>query len=348
MTTYTTQKISARTDAGAITGAEILPVVRTGDTVDYRTTIDAIVTYLQANPAILQLLEDNFGEHIVEGFDAIFGDVRLRNTGDTSQWLAQVDADGNLVFALDTGLAGTLVLNGGGNVTLGLSTFRTQIVSDSSTSYTLKGSENKARLNRFTGSGAVTVTMLADADVVDPTLDLFYTNDWFILERNTTQTVTFSPGSGVTITNAHTGATGAVAITRKGGQMLVRRTGLNAYVVWGDIAQRRVETVVAVTSSSGVLALDWSLGNVFTCTLTENITSITYSNLPSGVFQAARLRLTNHASSPKTVTGYAAGTKWRDGAAPTMTATNGAIDEIGLDCYGDGTTVLAKYIQNYQ
>lgn len=356
MTTYTTQKISARTDAGALDGAEIFPVVRTGDAGDYRTTIDAVVTYLLTNVDILTLLEDRFGVHILEAFDAILGDVTAddllvqsvsqRNTGDTSQWVSSVDADGNLVFAPDTGLEGVLVLNGGGDVTLGLSTFRTQIVTRNA-DYTLLGNEDKARHVRATKSGsAQAITIQQDSAVADPDTDLFYTNDWLILERATTQTVTLTQGTGVTITNAYTGATGSIAISHKGGLIMVRRTGANAYSVWGDIPKRKVETVVALASASGVLTIDWSLGTMFTLVLTEDITSVVHSNLPSGVGQSIGIRITQHASAAKTITGWAAGTKWRGGTY-AVTATLSAIDEVGLSCHGDSTTVLGKYGQAF-
>jgi hypothetical protein len=292
---------------------------------------------------------DNFATHIIEGYTAIFNAVTLFY-GQLSRWRFTTDASGNFRIAPhadDTSGDQILLLNPQGDVLAGRLNYRTRIRSLSDTAYIPLSSSDSAALLRMTSASAITITFQQDSDVVDPLADTFFTDNWGMIQRAGAGSVTIAAGTGVTITNGKTGGS-TVTIPAKGGIAFWRRTGTNTYEITGEINARRVETVVAVTSVAGVLTLDWSPENVFTCTLTEDITSIIFNNLPSGEFQATRLRLTNHASSPKTVTGWPAGTKWRDGAAPTMTATNGAIDEIGLDCYGDGTTVLAKYIQNYQ
>lgn len=355
MTTYTTQKISARTDAGAITGDEIFPVVRPDDTGDYRTTVDAVVTYLLTNPDILTLLEDRFGVHILEAFDAILGDVTAddlqvqavsqRNTGDTSQWITEVDPDGNFVIDHDTGTEGALVLNGGGDVTLGLSTFRTQIVTRSA-DYTLLGNEDKARHVRATKSGSSqAITIQQDSAVSDPTTDLFFTNDWLLLERATSQAVTLTQGTGVTITNAHTGATGSLAITHKGGVALIRRTGANAYSVWGDIPQATSYPVITLTSSGGAATMDWTLGDVFAITLTEN-TTITHANLSTDCAQNKQLFVTQDSDTAKTLD-FAGTSRWPSGGEYAATTDLSSTDELSLTNRGDGATVYYKYTNNF-
>ena len=58
-----------------------------------------------------------------------------------------------------------------------------------------------------------------------------------------------------------------------------------------------------VSSSSGTLTLDMSKANVFQCTLTENISTITITNPPkTGTYGELELKLIQHASSSKTVT----------------------------------------------
>lgn len=104
------------------------------------------------------------------------------------------------------------------------------------------------------------------------------------------------------------------------------------------------DTVTAVSSSSGVLTLDLSLGSYFTCTLTENITSIVFSNAPaSGKGQAFSIHFTQHASSAKTITGWPANTKWFGGTYAISTALS-AVDEVGITYYSS-TKILGKYAQ---
>jgi len=61
------------------------------------------------------------------------------------------------------------------------------------------------------------------------------------------------------------------------------------------------ETVQTLTSSSGVLAINMSSGKAGTITLTENITDIDFTNVPSSGEAEFTLHITQHASSAKTV-----------------------------------------------
>ena len=61
------------------------------------------------------------------------------------------------------------------------------------------------------------------------------------------------------------------------------------------------ETVQTLTSSSGVLAINMSSGKSGTITLTENITDIDFTNVPSSGEAEFTLHITQHASSAKTV-----------------------------------------------
>ena len=73
-------------------------------------------------------------------------------------------------------------------------------------------------------------------------------------------------GTVLAITNGGTGAsTAATALTNLG-------------------AAKDRSTVTALTNSSGVVNVDWSLGDYFTLTLAANVTSVTSSNLPASGF----------------------------------------------------------------
>lgn len=82
-------------------------------------------------------------------------------------------------------------------------------------------------------------------------------------------------------------------------------------------------TPVSLTSTSASIAVDASLGNVFTHTMTENTTLANPSNLVAGASITITFR--QHASSPKTL---AFGSYWYfpGGTDPTITATNSAKD----------------------
>lgn len=90
-------------------------------------------------------------------------------------------------------------------------------------------------------------------------------------------------------------------------------------------------TAVSLTSSSASIASDFSLGNNFTHTFTENTTLANPSNLVAG--QSGVIVFTQHASSPKTLA-YGSYWKFSNGTVPSVTASNSAVD------------VLAYYVES--
>ena len=105
----------------------------------------------------------------------------------------------------------------------------------------------------------------------------------------------------------------------------------------------------SVSSSGGVLTLDCSTAKVFDCTLTENITGITWSNGIEG--ETYLLRLKQHASAAKTVVpGTSGGTRYSNTLASfTMTPDLSAIDELEFKYHGTDTKWdLFKVTQGFQ
>jgi len=84
-------------------------------------------------------------------------------------------------------------------------------------------------------------------------------------------------------------------------------------------------TATSLTSSSASIAVDASLANNFTHTLTENTQLANPSNLVAG--QSGAIVFTQHASSPKTMS-FASYWKFPGGTAPSLTATNSAVDVL--------------------
>lgn len=98
----------------------------------------------------------------------------------------------------------------------------------------------------------------------------------------------------------------------------------------------------AETSSSGVLALDFSDSNNRKITLSENVTSITLTGADAG--DDLKIYITQ-AAGLYTVAGWPASVKWFNGdPAPTITATDGKKDVVYLEF--DGTDYLGSYKQN--
>lgn len=95
-------------------------------------------------------------------------------------------------------------------------------------------------------------------------------------------------------------------------------------------------TATALTSTSASIASDFSTANNFTHTFTENTTLANPSNLVAG--QSGVIVFTQHASSPKTL---AFGSYWKfpGGTAPTVTATNSAVDVLVY--YVESTTRIS-------
>jgi len=103
--------------------------------------------------------------------------------------------------------------------------------------------------------------------------------------------------------------------------------------------------VTAISSSAGVLDIDCSKGDYFTVTLTENITSITFSNLPpAGAARTIMLEITQHASAAKTVA-WPSSFKWAGASAGVVSTSLSAIDVLALTTFNQGTAwraTLAK------
>ena len=104
------------------------------------------------------------------------------------------------------------------------------------------------------------------------------------------------------------------------------------------------EEAVTVSQSSGTVTLDLAQGNFFEFTLTENVTGWTFSNLASsGTASSWIIKITQHASSAKTVT-YPAAVKWAGGTDHVMSTATGSIDIVSMFTIDGGTTIYANIV----
>jgi hypothetical protein len=114
-----------------------------------------------------------------------------------------------------------------------------------------------------------------------------------------------------------------------------------------------VETDQAVTSSSGVISIDLDSGNTGTITLTENITDIDFTNVPTNGVSSFTLQITQD-STDRTVAinavtvngGGDVTAKTAGGAGYTMSTGSGAIDLVTF-LFVDAGTPLLNALQNF-
>lgn len=100
------------------------------------------------------------------------------------------------------------------------------------------------------------------------------------------------------------------------------------------------ETKTAPSISAGTLTLDCNAGNVFAVSLNANITTLSFSNVPTtGTAYALTLSFT--ADGTARTVAWGAAVKWPGGTAPTLTSTNGKVDTFVLTTWDGGTTWYA-------
>lgn len=116
----------------------------------------------------------------------------------------------------------------------------------------------------------------------------------------------------------------------------------SAYLSVGGASDRSATS--AVSSSSGVVTLDYSLGDYFTLTLTENVTSWVISNAPgSGHGFTLMVQITQD-STPRTVAkpGTTAG-----GVALDVSTGSGDIDILAITSFNNGTTLRSSIAKDF-
>lgn len=120
--------------------------------------------------------------------------------------------------------------------------------------------------------------------------------------------------------------------------------GATAYLALayqGNAAGRN--TVTAVTSVSGVVTLDWSLGDYFTLTLSENVTSWVIANAPgSGLGFTITVEITQAAGSYTVVK---PGTT--PGGTMAVSTANGAKDLLFITSFNNGGTLRSNISKAY-
>jgi len=118
--------------------------------------------------------------------------------------------------------------------------------------------------------------------------------------------------------------------------------------------QDYAEVDQSLSSSSGVLAINLANGNTGTITLTENITDIDFTNVPTNGVSTFTLQITQDSSSAYTVAidavtvngGSDVTAKTAGGAGYTMSSGNSAIDLVTF-LFVDAGTPLLNALQDF-
>ena len=126
------------------------------------------------------------------------------------------------------------------------------------------------------------------------------------------------------------------------GQALVKSSATDYDTGWATVALDR-STVTSVSSSSGVVTLNYALGDYFTLTLTENVTSWVVSNPPgSGKGFSLMVQITQGAG-PYTVA--------KPGTVPggtlTVSTGSGDIDLLVISSLDNGSTLRSNLAADY-
>jgi hypothetical protein len=97
------------------------------------------------------------------------------------------------------------------------------------------------------------------------------------------------------------------------------------------------ESFATISSSAGSLIVNTSIGNVFSLTLTENITSTTFSNAPdSGTAYGMTIKVVQDATA-RTIA-WPTSVDWPSATAPTISSGSGEVDVFVFYTHDGGTT----------
>lgn len=100
-----------------------------------------------------------------------------------------------------------------------------------------------------------------------------------------------------------------------------------------------LETVSSNASATGAVQLNPANGNVFSLTLTGNITpSVTTSSLVAGKASSFALYLKQDATGNRSVTWTSMNIKWAGGVAPTLSTAGNSLDIVVFESLDGGTT----------
>ena len=143
--------------------------------------------------------------------------------------------------------------------------------------------------------------------------------------------------SGTATANAVNASTASIATAAVG--TVAASVSVTSPVVTGTAitGTEFIETQTSVSVSSGSLALNCAAANVFSVSLNQNITSISFSNVPTSG-RAYSMSLFFTADGTQRTISWPASVRFPYSLSPTMTSTNGKVDTVILTTFTGGTT----------
>jgi hypothetical protein len=232
------------------------------------------------------------------------------------------------------------------------------------------------KVYRWSGSAYVEISASPGTtdSLTEGSTNLYYTNTRARGAVSATGSISYDSGTGVfSFTDAVTsvaGRTGAITLSQSdvSGTVAVANGGSGATTLTGVLKGNGTSAFTAATAgtdfvipggsagaitatgfketrttpsiSSGTLTLDCSAGNVFAVSLNSNITTLTFTNVPSsGTAFGLTLALTADGTARSIAWGAAV--KWPAGTQPTPTITNGKVDVFVLTTWDGGTNWYA-------
>lgn len=144
-----------------------------------------------------------------------------------------------------------------------------------------------------------------------------------------------------------TPAAGLTIIYSKSDKLMYSKddAGVETPLGGGSGSNRNVVSVA--TSTAGVLGIDWSLGDYFTHTFDENVTSWSFTNLPSSPTGIALvIRFQQDPTTPRTMT-WPSSFRWVGGTDGVISNTVNTVDVLSLISFDQGTTFIAHLNNGY-
>lgn len=96
------------------------------------------------------------------------------------------------------------------------------------------------------------------------------------------------------------------------------------------------ETFVSNATATGAVTLDCATAAVFTLLLTGNVSSLSFSNVPSAISFMITLAITQDATGSRTFA-WPGTIRWASASAPTVTATANKTDVVSLLTFDGGS-----------
>lgn len=149
----------------------------------------------------------------------------------------------------------------------------------------------------------------------------------------------------VTITDEDTSSTAANRFAGAEGGDVQLGPG-ESLEIWYDPTSSRYRPVqtnrtgpglITASIASGTLTIDWQAGPDQTVSLTENVSTITFSNVPTNRPRVISIRLKQDTTGGRTVGGWPAAVNWEGGTAPTQAAGISEWTWYVFKSYDDGS-----------